>query len=391
MIAVVIGRHAVLSALLFLIPTAARPADDLAGAARELARRTAVYGRVDLQAIQWRNLSSLGPADLAQARSTFENALQETAGRGSSAPLLNVRITLSQNPAQYMLVEEAESPEERQVWIASWKRAGTPSLAASGMTLQSKLVWEQPEPILDVAYLGDATLVLSPSGLTLHAKTGRQSAPIAPVKPWPRDLRGRLKLAGAGIEAFLPGMVCSGSAAPALRLDCRSADEPWVIESGSRGILLAYFGGRNFFDGRIVTQSGARKSIPPFFSAAALDDQGRLSWLMAMLDGRTQIFDAAFNPQAAFTQWGSDIAALDARCGVGSQILATRPVDGSEPDAVQPFSVANGAPAPLAAPVIFPGPVTALWTSSADTAIAVARDLSTGKYGAYLLTIACGM
>ena len=37
-----------------------------------------------------------------------------------------------------------------------------------------------------------------------------------------------------------------------------------------------------------------------------------------------------------------------------------------------------------------PGPVTALWPSSGSAAIAVVRDLETGKYAAYLITLACG-
>jgi hypothetical protein len=390
MIAAVKGCHAVLSALLFLILPAAEAAEDLHGAARELARKTAVFGKVDPAAVLWRNVSSLGSAELAQARGAFEAALQEAGSRNGAAPSLAVHITLSQNPAQYMLVEEVQAGDEREVWIAAWKRTDAARNSAPGMSLLSKLVWEQDEPILDVAFLGDAMLVLSPSKVTLRARSASQSADLTPLKPWPRDLRGHLRVSAGAFQAFLPGMTCAGTAAPALQMECHAGDEPWVLESGSRGILLANFAaGRNFFDGRVVTQTGLRKTIAPFFSAAAVEEQGRTSWVVTMLDGRAQIFDSAFDPQGSFATWGSDIAAVDAHCGAGSQIVAARRDDGSEPDAVQAFALANGTAVPLTAPITFAGPVTAIWPSGA-TSVVVARDLSTGKYGAYVISVACG-
>ena len=391
MIAAVKGCRAFLPALLFLILPAADAADDLNGAARELARKTAVFGRVDPAAVSWRNVSSLGSAELSQARAAFETALQEAGSRGGSAPSLTVRITLSQDPAQYLLVEEVQIGDERQVWISGWKRTGIAHHTAPGMSLESRVVWEQDEPILDAAFLGDATLVLSPSKLTLHARDGSQAVNLTPAKPWPRDLRGHLRVTGSAFQVFLPGIACAGAAVPSLHLDCRSADEPWVLESGSRGILLANFAsGRNYFDGRVVTQSGLRKSIAPFFSAAAVEEQGRTSWVLAMLDGRAQIFDSAFEPQGSFAMWGSDIAAVDAHCGAASQIIAARRGDASEPDAVQSFALVNGTAVPLTAPITFTGPVTAVWPSGAGSVVVVARDLSTGKYGAYVISVACG-
>ena len=51
---------AVLSALLFLLPPCARPADDMAGAVRELARKTVVFaGRGEPVSVSWRNSRSL--------------------------------------------------------------------------------------------------------------------------------------------------------------------------------------------------------------------------------------------------------------------------------------------------------------------------------------------
>src|ERR1022692_391685 len=398
MIAAVKGWPAVLAALLFFLPRYARSADDPAGAARELARRTAAFaGRGALVAVAWRNGASLDSAAAGQARAAFETTLEEAGARVSEiAPAVEVQITLSENQSQYLMVEESRKGDERQVWIASWKRGAPPAAPAEGVALEKKLVWEQDEAILDVAFPAAGLLVLSPDRLALYTQANgkwemSKSVALAPARPWPRDLRGHLRTNGKSFQAFLPGMACSGATEPALQVECHAADEPWVLESGSRAMLLGNFAAvRNYFDGRITTQSGMHKTVPPFFSAASVEDQGRTLWVLAQVDGRSQIFDAAWQPARAAGQWGSDIAGTDARCGGGSQVLATRPADGGEPDALQAFAVSNQGATATTAAVDFPGPVTALWASGGSSALVVAHDLRTGRYAAYLVTVVCG-
>ena len=115
---------AVLSALLILLPWDARAADDMAGAIRELARKTvALAGRGEPVSVNWRNLSSLPSSDFNQARIAFDAAVRDAGGRVSDiAPMVDARITLSDNASQFLLVEEARKGEDRQVWISSWKR-----------------------------------------------------------------------------------------------------------------------------------------------------------------------------------------------------------------------------------------------------------------------------
>jgi hypothetical protein len=164
------------------------------------------------------------------------------------------------------------------------------------------------------------------------------------------------------------------------------------LESGSRGLLLADFAGaRNYFDGRITTQSGQRKNVPPFFSAASVESQGRTWWLLAATDGRVQMFDAALDlVSATNASWGSDIAGTDAPCGAGSQVLATRAGDRGQPDSVQAFTLADRTPRPLTEAADFPGPVLALWTSGASSVTAVVRDLRSQQYSAYVVSVVCG-
>lgn len=398
-IAAVKGWHAGLSALLFFIPARSLAAEDGNAAARELARKTAAFaGRGEGVTVTWNDISSLGPAGLLQTRTAFEAALRESGVRiADSVPAAEAHLTLSENRTDYLLVEEIRKSDDRQVWIASWKRAASrPTLGANGITLDKKLLWEQDEPILDVALPAGFLLVLSPSRVSLFARRNGQwqttdSASINAAKPWPRDLRGRLRINSATFQVWLPGMSCSGAMGPPLAVNCRPGDEPWVLESGSRALLLAHFTpARNYFDGRITTQSGLPKSVLPFYSAASVEDQGRAFWLLTLLDGRTQLFDATtFDAGSSIAAWGSDIAGTDAQCGGGSQVLATRPVDGATPDSVQAFSIVNRVPSPLTAPVEFPGPVTSLWPSGGSSAAAIVHNLSTGRYEAYLLTAVC--
>ena len=117
------GWHAAFSALLLLIPTGARAAEDLNAAARELARRTVALAGREPVLVTWRNVSSLGSLELGQARGTFESALREAGARPSEiAPVAEAQITVSENAAEYLMVEEIRKAEDRQVFIASWKR-----------------------------------------------------------------------------------------------------------------------------------------------------------------------------------------------------------------------------------------------------------------------------
>jgi hypothetical protein len=386
------GFCAALAAILFLFPRFSPAAEELPGAVRELVGRTTAFlgPRVPAK-LTYRNISSLADAELAGVRREFEASFSET-GEGTPA---EIRLTLSENQSQYLLIEEIRRGDESRVWMAGWNRPAAFVASGFGLTMERKLVWEQEEPILDLALSENSMLVLSPTRLTLYERQGdgwqaRQSVPLAPAKPWPRDLHGRLRVTGDRVQVFLPGVECGGTSGGSFSIECHPSQEPWVLESGMRGILLANFAPeRNYFDGHVVSQDGSRRTVPPFYAAAAGDDTGGTLWLLALLDGQTGMFNASFEAVGTVPFWGSDIVGVSAPCAGGSQVLATRPGDVNDPDAIQAFSIVNRTANPLAAPLAFGGPVTALWPASTAAALAVASDPATGKYAAYLVTLAC--
>jgi hypothetical protein len=349
-------------------------------------------GKGEAVAVGWRDVSSLGSAVLAQARGSFESALREAGGRPSDlAPAAEAQITLSENQTEYLLVEEIRKGDERQVWISGWSRIpAAGSSSGNGMTLEARLIWEEREQMLDVALSGDSMVVLTGSSLTRFTRLNgqwvvRDSFPVPASKPWPKDLRGRVRWNGS-IQANLPGMECSESAGS---IACRSSDEPWSLGSGRAVLLATIAAGRNFFDGHVVTPAGARKTVPPFYSAAAVDDGGRTVWLLATVEGGAQIFDSTFDPIGTAGAWGSDLAGVDSNCGGRSVVLSTRPGDGRGPDAVRAYTVVNRAASPLGTAADLPGPVTALWQSG-NGAMAIVKNGGTGTYQAYVVTVACG-
>ena len=243
-------------------------------------------------------------------------------------------------------------------------------------------LFEQERPILDVA-LGEAGLfVLDPQALSLYARRQedwemKRSVPLSRTEGWPRDLRGRLQLQDESLKVYLPGMMCTGAPGPELSLECKDDAAAWPTELGTADIAR----GKNFF---------SMNKVPPFFTVAAVEDLGGLLWVFAGLDGRAHFRDWSLEPAGTISGWGSDVAGIRSGCGNGRQILATRSGDPTEPDAIQAFEIAGRQPVAVSLPAEFPGPVTALWRDATGSrAVAVSRDLRTGGYVAFHLSISC--
>ncbi len=267
-------------------------------------------------------MSSLAPVEWSGVRTAFESALRDAGCRALDTGAVEVRLTVSETPTQYLLVEEARRGDDRQVWIASWNRTASESLKPAGVSLDLKQVWRQTDQILDIAFLPAGMLVLSPAKLTLYTRTGDSwtaaaSASIANAKPWPRDLRGTRARhrryvpslsAGFGVQWKYRPRTFRGLPRERSPVGPRIGQPQVCCSPPSRRRAIISMGAWSL-------QSGARKSVAPFYSAASVESQGRTFWVMAQTDGRAQIADASLEPLAAIAQWGSDIAGIDAHCG----------------------------------------------------------------------------
>jgi hypothetical protein len=386
-----------------------RAADHWKESADALAKAIAAQiGSPTTLALTMRNASTLTESDAGAIRQALRSQLR---GQGfrfvrTDRAKAEARVTLSENADGYLWIAEIRSGNSREVRMVSVPRVPPPPASSTPepLSIRKAFIFEQEEPILDFALLApDADgsprmVVLEPGRVVLFGKSGgtwfhEQAFSVSRPQPWPRDARGRLIVRpDQTFDAYLPGMKCTRVVEPELRTDCRVSEDSWPLGVGSGDSPAARFApDRNFFEGRVALGPDQELSLPPFYSAAEIPGRGGPTWAFAGVDGQVRLIERGPEPVATWEGWGSSIVSLRSGCGKGWQLLATRPGDGTEPDAVQAFEVSGRRAVPLSAPVEFPGPVTEMWPSSDGVAAqTISRNLQTGRYEAFTLSISCG-
>jgi hypothetical protein len=356
---------------------------DMGGAARELAHSVAAALEHAPVVLSIRNQTTLGGAEVAAIRRAFESELQL-----ATVSAVEVRITVATNLTQYVLVAEVRHPDahpdERRVFLQAWPRATAPPAGSQGaaarVTFDRKLLYEEEQPILDVARAGAGSLVLDTTRVLLLGGWGQQTALLSAGRAWPRDTRGRLLVNDKAFTAWLPGTVCRGSIQPRLTVQCGASQEAWPLAPGA---VASFASTANYFDGRVTLAAWGEREVLPFYSAAPVGDL----WVFAGVDGRARLYSRSGALAAGSEPWGSDLAVVQTPCG--ARVLTTRSTGPAEVDAIQPFAILEGAAAPGGPALEFPGPITALW-SLGETATVVSHDLETRRYAAFSLVPACG-
>jgi len=336
-------------------------AETLDDAVAALAKKiTARLAPAEVARVTVRNTSSLSAAEVAKVQPALNRALQR---RVREPKPVDIAVTISENLRGYILVAEIKRENEPAVEMAEFRPAPPVAAARPAIAIESKMVWEQDAPILDVSVSGDQMLVLDTTGVSLYNRSGGkwERTASAPIPTNLRDPRGRMEVSGETLTVHLPGLTCSGSAKLASSMRC---------EDGGR-----FTSGRNTLAGH---DGGGE-----IFSTAEIGGDT----LASELDGRTHIYDAAHAPQGVFDGWGSDFVSL-AGCG-GRHVLASSAGDQHAADSVTLYDLVNRAPMQVSDPLEFSGPVTALWPAG-EGALAVIRNLSTGKYATYNLALDCG-
>jgi hypothetical protein len=289
-----------------------------------------------------KNSSSLSQADASKIQRDFDRAIRK---RLRNPEAVDCALTISENVHGFLLIskvrDDVEMTSFRVEHVIDRPRA----------SIAKAKIWEQDTPILDMAVIEDQMLVLDTAAVTRYDHGQRmETIPINILMP--RDPRGRIEIAGESLTLQVPGSVCKGTWKP-LAIKCEPGGE---IVSGRNTLEVA--------------------DLPAHFSRV---QAGEIT-LLAEADGRVHVYDATRKPIAVSNEAG-DIAAA---CG-SVRFLVSGAGDRESLDSLALFELANANLLRVSDPVEFPGPITALTPT-----LAVARNLSTGRYEAYSLTVDCG-
>lgn len=345
--------------------------------------------------VNFANLSSLSTTDQSTIRQLIMTAFRNSGVRlvKSDFALAEAVITFSEDWQNYAWVAEIKQGPASQVVIRNVPRPQkAPGARAPQMSIKKSLIWQQDGAILDFYSDGENLLVLEPGQLSMYGNDAnkwrlKQTLAITHDRPWPRDLRGRLQVAGFQINVFLPGTFCNGTTTPPA-MQCHASDDPWQID---QGILAAFFSpARNFFTG-VLAGRNAGESVPTFFSAATTQNGTSRTAVFAGTDGRARIFQNNLTSATiVVNDWGSNLAGVSSSCGNGWQVLATTPGDLSRSDAVQAFEIEGHQQSAVSPLLDLGGPVLAFWQGETpQIAHAVVLSLATGKYEAWSLVVTC--
>ena len=368
---------------LILTPASAQPPSPYQEVATELAMKIAAA----LPSAEPAMLSfiTIDGADQAGVRQLQTDMARALAARGvrvtetaESASIVRVRVSCLDNLRERACVADMQSAASRQV-VAATRPIDPRATRSAPVSLEVQPLFSQRATILDAVVAGDRLVVLEPRSVLRYQRsdTGWQridSQPIVTTRVWPRDLRGRVRVDNARIDAFLPGVTCR-TAGDGSRLACADEREPWPIAIDNTGVEA----NRNDFH----TPEGLA-----FFGVAALAADANARWIVAGPTGALLLLDESRGWVATIAS-GDDVVALTAPCA-GPAVLVVSAGRNERPDTLRLFRVLHRQLVPAAAPVELPGRFTALWAApGATAAIAVVHDASAERYDALQIRIAC--
>lgn len=392
-----------LTFLFFLVPSLS--ASSWTEAEHELTSKIAAVTGPGAVSLNIENRSSLASGEVstitAELKAQFQTAGMQVVAADNAAAA--IQLTLSENIQAYVWVARIQQGENAPaVVIVSSARTGP--LAAlresSPMAIAKIPLWSQANQILDVGVVDSPPrlIVLEPERIVLYSRQSSgqwqqdREFPLSHIRPWPRDLRGRLLLRKDHLfDAYLPGVLCSATSATTFYVHCNQSDDPWPLSSDALSLNAFFSPTRDFFTGVLTPGIGQQKSVSSFYSAAPIGRGSYVLWLFAGTDGKVHAVDGMTDLTLAESSWGSDIASVKSTCGLGAQVLATGNSAGNRADSVRAYQFPDRDPIAVSEAIAMNGPVVALWSElSGSTAIAVTRNLRTGQYEAFRLAISCG-
>jgi hypothetical protein len=338
--------------------------------------------------------TAVAPSDRVQVIAAGDPALRADIVRGLGARGIQIAEAASGVPA--IRVACSANLRER-VCAADITKAGTvQTLFATGAIvpgaatdapaamLDTHHIFSQLAAMLDVALIGDRLIVLDPTALTLYQRSGnvwqkRRSQPIVTSRVWPRDLRGRLRIAGSSLDAYLPGVVCRATL-ESFNVSCADERQPWPLPIDNTGIA----GGRNYF----TTPEGLT-----FYAAAPLGPEAGARSLLVGDRARLMLVDDGRRALDAAVGEADDVAGVTGCDGSAFVLLSSRGESNDGRDVLRLVRLVDRRLVQAAPSLVMPGAVAALWPATAPvgaTVTAIVRDVSSGRYDAIQIDVACG-
>jgi hypothetical protein len=289
-----------------------------------------------------KNISTLDPVETTAIRQAVQIELRQhellvTPVRMSEA---QVQVTLSEGTGGRVFVAEIHHGAEQQISLlpAPSEPAFANGRQRETLTLTTKLVWEQPEKILDfmlldgIPELQSILLVVETDRLVFYHSSDSpwnvsQTIPIPRSRPAPRDIRGLISFTQNKI--MLTDALCIGRLTNADDIHCSSLDglQMWV---------------------------SSPSNFPGHERALA--------------------------------------TALAEKCNGGQVFLASGTGDWTQPDSLQAIERMQTELPPISAgnTLSFEGPILSLVAAKDDVvARVVVHNLKSGNYEAYLVTATC--
>jgi len=316
---------------------------------------------------------------------------------------IKIRITLSQDSIERLWVADFTADGKQSTIMVPFELT-TPDLSpwATRVQLDRELVYSQNSPMLDFGCdsspaakdCGEILILNADNVVFMATERKFPSVAIPHDKPWPRNVRGRLRRNGAAFDVNIGGVYCSGNTDAAGTMRCLPTGNQQLFFDGpmSERTRAVAASEQNWFEWTgAVGPNDAPLKRSPFYSIGGFEVNGQTAWVASGMDGKVRVFaDRSKDPIGSISGWGSDLATVKSDCGTGWQILATEPRDYTESDSITVYEWAGTEFRALSDSIEMNGPIVAMWSAQDGApARAVVRNLKTGNYEAYLLKVGC--
>jgi hypothetical protein len=363
-------------------------ADSLEESVRQLARRVWVSIRATTVGCEFRNLSSMPSAEFASLSTAFQEELQRRGVKIQTEAAVGLVVSVTQNTTEYLGVVQIlrkENAETIMDTLGLLKGPAAPEPAFS-LALHRELLFSQDDPILDVVLDRDTkhAYVLGTQEISSYEWRGEQWVPtgsehLPTHQPAERGGRGLFAMGIDSQAVYLPGELCRISFVDRKGWSCEKTADHMPVRTVSPEALAG-------------KKSGA------WSSAAQFETEGKTKIMVTGQDGIARLYEDGAEPVAVFSNWGSELASVYSGCGSGWQLLVTGKGDWTKADEIQAIDIKDRRARSVSVSMEFPGPIVALHTPATRTAdnaaanamaVAVDRNLETGRYEAYQLSITC--